>query len=636
MKKLNLSIGLFCAAAFLSLWCSPANAGVCFVVGGNCGQTVEAKDCTKLGYNYCDAATKEGVGKSCTSAGKNYYEKCRCKKSVFPVKASEVGEKYDGVSPQCSDDEGIHYTYKKCKDIYKYYEGMNSSGSVRIVYREDKRTKAISCLEGAKADGDSCKMLYNATETLYEKCSCNRNIYKLNNKTESWYTLGGKCEDSSGNIYYSTANCASPYTQVSCSGNNVSENTKTLYDYTGSTFKICYKCREKTCGEYGSYYADEPSCKSAAGATQTCAEVDKSLTGTRKCFKKIDITCPTGYYKTCPSGKECDTIAASNDTTKTCYKEKDTCATQGGMTLDACKDKIINQTKYCKYISKNCYKVEDGGVCPVNWKRSSYLSSAENSYNIKTFFANLFENISLIKEAKAVTIPSGTDIAFTYEWCYKVRSNITDQTECCKSRGGGSWVTVASSFCIASQVTDPKTPEIGDVTYEELAKCEFKTVGNDVTYCCECADKEKYTAKCQGEKKCSDYNSEYMESCSATTGKKCETVDSSTVGGLTCYKLVSTSTGGTETPKSCPAADSSKFPSGKTCFYHTSPRYDKGDCVAHAAPGSGTNNAGNGCYYICCSEGSSGATGGLVVGPGGTGGGGNTELPGIPGEIINM
>lgn len=460
MKKLNLSIGLFCAAAFLSLWCSPADAGVCFIVGGNCGQTVEAKDCTKLGYKSCNAATKEGAGKSCTSAGKNYYEKCQCKKSVFPVKASEVGEKYDGVSPQCSDDEGIHYTYKKCKDTYKYYEGKNSSGSVRTVYREDKITKAISCLEGAKADGDSCKMLYNATETLYEKCSCDRNTYKLNNKTESWYTLGGKCEDSSGNIYYSTATCASSYTQVSCSGNNVSEDTKTLYDYTGSTFKICYKCREKTCGEYGSYYSDEPSCKSVASATQTCAKVDKSLTGTRKCFKKIDITCPTGYYTTCPRGKECDTIAASNDTAKTCYKEK---------------------------------------------------------------------------------------------------------------------------------------------------------------------------------KKCSDYNSEYMESCSATTGKKCETVDSSTVGGLTCYKLVSTSTGDeTETPKSCPAADSSKFPSGKTCFYHTSPTYSKGDCAAYAAPGSGTNNAGNGCYYICCSEGSSGSTGGLVVGPGGTGGGGNTEVPEYQGGMIHM
>lgn len=411
MKKLNLSIGLFCVAAFLSLWCSPSDAGVCFVVGGNCGQTVEAKDCTKLGYKYCDAATKEGVGKSCTSAGKNYYEKCQCKKSVFPVKASEVGEKYDGVAPSCTDDEGIHYTYKKCKSIYEYYTG------VETVYREDKKTQATSCLTGAKADGDSCKMLYNATETLYEKCSCDRNIYKLNNKTESWYTLGGKCEDSSGNIYYSTASCAYPYTQVSCSGNNVAEDTKTLYDYTGSTFKICYKCREKTCNEYGSYYADEPSCKSAAGATQTCAEVDKSLTGTRKCYKKVDIICPTGYKLSCPSGKKCDTISATNDTSKTCYKEK-------------------------------------------------------------------------------------------------------------------------------------------------------------------------------------------------------------------------TISGETDTPKSCPSADSSKFPSGKTCFYHTSPRYDKGDCVAHAAPGSGTNNAGNGCYYICCSKGSSGATGGLVVGPGGTGDGNNQIKPGISGENV--
>ena len=388
MKKSVMFIGLLILSISAMGGVEPSKAGVCFVVNGDCGQKINVKGCENLGnLRNCVA---EGMlpddqsVKQCTSGGVKYTSDCLCDQKVYKYNTAALinDATYQAGGDTCKDRTGSYCTQKLCRDTFKYIRSACDYDKAQgrrcfpeKIYKENGN-KALTCGDHKKAAGSSCQMLYgpSAKTYLYAGCDCDPSYYPYSNSNKRQYVLSGSsCTGiTDGVTRYTDLACPATYPSTSCSGNMVPE--KTLAEVTLLGAPTCYKCREKTCGEYGTtgdaYYADTVSCKKAESATQTCVKVDTSLTGTRTCYHRIDITCPTGYDKTCPDGKTCETIAAINDTTKTCYKERG-CSVVGGITRAACVAKIDNTaastTHYCRKDTEfdDCYHYEEGGTCPV-------------------------------------------------------------------------------------------------------------------------------------------------------------------------------------------------------------------------------------------------------------------------------
>lgn len=334
----------------------PSNAGVCFVVNGDCGQRVTVKGCEDLG-NLRDCVA-EGMlpddksAKQCTSGGVVYTSDCLCdqKKYKFNTATLQYNATYRAGGDTCKDRTGTYCTQKLCRDEFKYiksscdYDMANGRHCLKEkVYREDGITGALICGTNKKAAGSVCRMLYgpNESESLYKGCDCDPSYYPYTKLNKKQYVLGGSsCTGiTDGLTRYTDLLCPSTYPNTSCNGNMVPE--KTLYEVTLIGAPTCYKCREKTCSEYGAkdggYYADLSSCKSAATKTQNCVKVDSALTGTRTCYKRIERTC----------------------------------SVVGGITKEACVAKIdntdVSSTHYCRKNTEfsDCYHFEIGGTCPV-------------------------------------------------------------------------------------------------------------------------------------------------------------------------------------------------------------------------------------------------------------------------------
>lgn len=371
MKKPIMLIGLL-VLSLSTMWggVKPSNAGVCFVVNGDCGQRVTVKGCEDLG-NLRDCVA-EGMlpddksAKQCTSGGVVYTSDCLCdqKKYKFNTATLQYNATYRAGGDTCKDRTGTYCTQKLCRDEFKYiksscdYDIANGRHCLKEkVYREDGITGALICGTNKKAAGSVCRMLYgpNESESLYKGCDCDPSYYPYTKLNKRQYVLGGSsCTGiTDGLTRYTDLLCPTTYPNTSCNGNMVPE--KTLYEVTLLGAPTCYKCREKTCSEYGAkdggYYADLSSCKSAATKTQNCVKVDSALTGTRTCYKRIERTC----------------------------------SVVGGITKAACVAKIdntdVSSTYYCRKNTEfsDCYHFEIGGTCPVapTCPTGSYASETE-------------------------------------------------------------------------------------------------------------------------------------------------------------------------------------------------------------------------------------------------------------------
>ena len=355
---------------------------------------------------------------SCTSQGKRYV-KCTCDPNYYMLTANPSNATAYDIEKCETYDKKMRYR-ATCKSDYRF--------TLSTIKREDGEKNSSVCDAGKTpvADGGICTMLYgnNVNKILYKDCDCDSTyIYKKetpgfsytgactykygDNADETLYTMvtcdtnnhyqSDACKEplvedkaykhSQKDLTCRTCKCPDRYKYASdkLTGNFAVDGTKCgdLYDdykcQNGWTKDKCFiirgkpklcetdtnttynvKC-SKTCSGYNKNYTGLSSCGDEENA---CVKVTED-TGTLTCYKKEKAVCPTGYtLGSCPSGKTCDTTTATNDTSKTCYKEKPTCPTGSYMTADEC-ERDNHGTGICKSF------VSNGNTCYDNCRRVS-------------------------------------------------------------------------------------------------------------------------------------------------------------------------------------------------------------------------------------------------------------------------
>ena len=328
---------------------------MCFIVGGCEKPKIETRDCDKLGYKdkSCDGV-KKIVYDTCVSKGEKFV-KCTCNPNYYMLTERPSKAEAYKIDECETHDKKMRYR-ATCLAKYDFY----TSG----ITKEDDSTKVQVCGSGKLLDGDSCVMKYgnNSEKEIYTGCICNRAVYKLEDKTYDFATLNQKCTDTSG-TYCKTAICNADLQTKECSGNYKNEEgwpksvTYTDTDGETKTARTCYKCREKTCTEYGYGYAGLEACNSGIANTQICYASKKTDVGGVQCYDRRDKTC-ADYNANYTDNSNCGDatnkcVAASGTGSLTCYKKQPKVCTEYSQYNNEqdCKNDI--NSKFYKCLNSN-------------------------------------------------------------------------------------------------------------------------------------------------------------------------------------------------------------------------------------------------------------------------------------------
>lgn len=358
MKKLGMAL-LFACLAYSFIEVSPVNAGVCFVVNGDCGQkiTVKPKGCENLGG--MEDCVKNGMlpdyesAKQCTSGGVVYTSKCLCDPARFPYTKDGLKDNtyYEAGGKTCKDRTGTYYAWKICRASYKYTLNQNDVDAIKnespkyhngVAVCENRSMVPYTTLGCDEKDGVSSSF------SRYTKCVCDKSIYKYNSTNKGLYALSGvMCKGTDNVERYTALACPTMYPYKKCTGDLVDAK---IMPSSGEANFDCYTCKCAAKFEYPS-------------------TLGNNIIGSgNQCDTKWDnYTCPTTYPLQKCTGTTtyaCEKITSTVNSKAVCYKQvkKPTCAEIGGLTLAEKNAEPAAKTALYDYKTASQISVDDKGV----------------------------------------------------------------------------------------------------------------------------------------------------------------------------------------------------------------------------------------------------------------------------------